>query len=308
MIQEYVNKLIENLPDTYKNQTTPVSMDLVLDGGAFNGSYLVGAVYFLKEMEKRNYIKIERISGCSIGAIVGLLYFIDSLDMFSELYKICVNQFKQKYNLEMIHQLKHLLKDKIPENVCSLIHGRLFITYHDVSCGGKKEVTSEYANVDELFSAILSSSHIPYLIDGTILRNDKYMDGVIPYLFPIDTNTTKKILYLDLFGHDKINAFLNVKNEKTNFHRILSGLLDIHTFYIKQTDTAMCSYVNDWSWYNRACYYAKLVFEYIVLCIVKSVVYINQNVNMPFKDTFFYELALKIKQVIIISFMEHYCL
>ena len=236
---------------------------------------------------------------------MGLLYLVDSLDVFSELYGIFVNQFKQKYNLEMIHQLKHLLKDRIPENVCSLIHRRLFIAYHDVS-SGKKEVSSEYANVDELFSIILHSSHIPYLIDGTILRNDKYMDGVIPYLLPEENS--RKILYLDLFGHDKINSFFNVKNEKTNFHRILSGLLDIHTFYIKQTDTPMCSYVNDWSLYNRACYYAKLVFEQIVLCIIKSAVYLNKNLNIPFKDTFFYEVAMKIKNVVIISVMEHYYL
>ena len=37
-----------------------------------------------------------------------------------------------------------------------------------------------------------------------------------------------------------------VKNEKTNLHRILIGVLDFHLFLIKQRKTAMCSYVNDW--------------------------------------------------------------
>ena len=58
MINDYIIKLIENLPDDLKNSKTPLRLDLVLDGGVFNGSYLVGALYFLKEMEKRNYIKI----------------------------------------------------------------------------------------------------------------------------------------------------------------------------------------------------------------------------------------------------------
>ena len=58
MIHDYVIKFIENLPDPIKNVQVPQRMDLVLDGGAFNGSYLIGALYFLKEMEKRNYIKI----------------------------------------------------------------------------------------------------------------------------------------------------------------------------------------------------------------------------------------------------------
>ena len=60
MINDYVNKLIENLPDDIKNRTMPEEIDLVLDGGVFNGSYHVGALYFLKEMERRKYIKINR--------------------------------------------------------------------------------------------------------------------------------------------------------------------------------------------------------------------------------------------------------
>lgn len=88
MINDYVIKLIENLPDDLKNSKTPLRLDLVLDGGIFNGSYLVGALYFLKEMEKRNYVIIERISGCSIGSVVAFLYFIDSLDMMPVLYDI----------------------------------------------------------------------------------------------------------------------------------------------------------------------------------------------------------------------------
>ena len=94
MINEYVNKLIENLPDNIKNCKEPEKIDLVLDGGIFNGSYLVGALHFLKEMEKRNYIKIERISGCSIGSSVAFLYFIDALDLMPKLYDIVNNEFR----------------------------------------------------------------------------------------------------------------------------------------------------------------------------------------------------------------------
>mgnify|MGYP003840060669 CR=1 FL=1 len=44
-----------------KNRKTPLVIDLVLDGGIFNGSYLIGALYFLKEMEKKKYIKINEL-------------------------------------------------------------------------------------------------------------------------------------------------------------------------------------------------------------------------------------------------------
>ena len=76
MIHQYVTKLVDNLPDEIKNRNTPARLDLVLDGGMFNGSYLVGALHFLKEMERRNYVRVERISGASIGASVGFLYFL----------------------------------------------------------------------------------------------------------------------------------------------------------------------------------------------------------------------------------------
>ena len=50
MIQDYTTKLIDDLPENIKNCKNPIMIDLVLDGGAFNGAYLVGALFFLKEM------------------------------------------------------------------------------------------------------------------------------------------------------------------------------------------------------------------------------------------------------------------
>ena len=58
MIQHYINKLVDNLPI----RKSPIELDLVLDGGVFNGSYLIGSLYFLKELEKINYVKIKRNS------------------------------------------------------------------------------------------------------------------------------------------------------------------------------------------------------------------------------------------------------
>ena len=47
MFQPYINNLLNNLP----KRDNPFHIDLVLDGGVFNGSYLIGALYFLKELE-----------------------------------------------------------------------------------------------------------------------------------------------------------------------------------------------------------------------------------------------------------------
>ena len=307
MINDYVIKLIENLPDDLKNSKTPLRLDLVLDGGIFNGSYLVGALCFLKEMEKRNYIIIERISGCSIGSVVAFLYFIDALDMMPQLYDIVKKEFQNGYKLPTIKDIKKHLKDRIPDDICEKINGKLFICYNNVrKC--KKSVISQYKDTDEIFDTIIKSCFVPYLIDGNFLYGNKYIDGMNPYIF--NKVPDKKILYLDLFGYDKIGNLLNVKNEKTNFHRILSGLLDIHSFYIKQSNTQMCSYVNDWSVNNKTFNYIKVLFEKLIMNFIYLVIYFKtiMPLGYDFENTIIYKIISKITHDIFIILLETYCL
>ena len=130
MIEDYVHKLIENLPKNITNCKEPIHMDLVLDGGIFNGSYLVGCLYFLKEMEKRGFIQIDRISGCSVGSITAFLYFIDALDMAFEIYTTIFDNFKKNHTISCILGLKEMIQERIPKNICDQIKNRLFITYY----------------------------------------------------------------------------------------------------------------------------------------------------------------------------------
>lgn len=305
MVKEYANKLIENLPNNIKNAETPLTIDLVLDGGIFNGSYLLGALYFLKEMEKNNYIKVERISGCSIGSIAAFTYFIDGLDIMPNFYKIVYGEFKKTYNLQIIKKLKHYLLDVIPNDICSKINHKLFICYNNIK-KNKKVVKSVYKNVDEIINTIIRSCFIPYLIDGNLLYENKAIDGLNPFVFTPQCN--KKILYLDLYGFDKIGNLLNVKNENTNYHRILSGLLDIHCFFIKQTNTQMCSYVDTWSYYNISFNYFKLLIEKLIIFSVKLFIIINNNISNDLRDSIMIKILTKISQDIFIIILETYCI
>jgi hypothetical protein len=307
MINEYVIKLIDNLPDDLKNSKSPLRLDLVLDGGVFNGSYLVGAMYFLKEMEKRNYIIVERISGCSIGSVVGFLYFIDALDTMPSFYDIVKKEFKEKYKLPKIKDLKTHIKGRIPDNICEKVNGKLYICYNNIK-KGIKSVKSQYNDIDEIMNTIIKSSYIPYLIDGEMLYEKKYVDGVNPYFFNVEHG--KKILYLDLFGYDKLGSLLNVKNEKTNFHRILSGLLDIHNFYIKQSNTQMCSYVNDWSITNKFTNNFKILLEKLIMNFIHLLIYFKNIIpfGCDFEKTLVYKIISKITHDIFIILLETYCL
>ena len=304
MINEYVIKLIENLPDDIKNVNEPIKMDLVLDGGIFNGSYHVGALYFLKEMENRKYIKIERISGCSVGSIVGFLYFIDSLDLMPKLYDLINKEFRQTYNLKLITELKKHLSEHIPSDICERVNGRLYITYNNIK-KGTKPVKSVYKDADDIISTIIKSSYIPYLIDGNILYENKSVDGITPFIFK---EREKKILYLDLFGSDKLGNLLNVKNEKSNYHRILSGLLDIHSFFIKKSNTPMCSYVNDWSYSNICFNHIKTIIERICIYLIHVLIFIKINISAQFKETVLYKILSKISYDVFIIILENYCL
>ena len=304
MINEYVIKLIENLPDDIKNVNEPIKMDLVLDGGIFNGSYHVGALYFLKEMENRKYIKIERISGCSVGSIVGFLYFIDSLDLMPKLYDLINKEFRQTYNLKLITELKKHLSEHIPSDICERVNGRLYITYNNIK-KGTKPVKSVYKDADDIISTIIKSSYIPYLIDGNVLYENKSVDGITPFIFK---EREKKILYLDLFGSDKLGNLLNVKNEKSNYHRILSGLLDIHSFFIKKSNTPMCSYVNDWSYSNICFNHIKTIIERICIYLIHVLIFIKINISAQFKETVLYKILSKISYDVFIIILENYCL
>lgn len=305
MIKEYISKLILNLPDEIKERNVPIEIDLVLDGGSFNGSYLIGALFFLKEMEKNNYIIVKRISGCSIGSIVAFLYLNDLLDSMEEFYNIFYSNFKKTHSLSELKNLKVYLKDRIPETVFKNINRKLFICYNNVK-KRKKIVKNTYKTIDDIFETITKSCFVPFLIDGNMVTKKKYIDGIIPYMF--DKIEGRKILYLDLYGFDKIGNLLNVKNEKTNYHRVLSGLLDIHNFFIKQSSTQMCSYVNDWTIYDKGRNYIKIIFERISLYIIYFILYSKKYLPNEITETILYRIVSKLTRENFVLFLETYCL
>jgi len=309
MIEQYIVKLIDNLPDEITKSEKPVEIDLILDGGVFNGSYLTGAVLFLKEMEKRKYIKIKRISGCSIGSLVGFLYFIDSLDLMYTVYDTFLNQFKKTYTLSDYMDMKKYLSGRITNenenDICNKINHKLFINYNNIK-KGTRPFKCVYKNVDEIINTIIRSSFVPYLINGDIVYENKYIDGFSPYIFKKRSN--RKILFIDLFGIDKLGYMLNIKNEKINHHRILSGVLDVHNFFIKQSETSMCSYINDWGYFNKLRFNFKLLIEKIVCYIVYLITLFKKYSANHFNNNIFYKILSKISYDTFIILLETYCL
>ena len=305
MIQQYVNKLIDNLPNNIKNTNKPLKIDLVLDGGVFNGSYLAGALYFLKEMENRKYIIVDRISGCSIGSIVGFLYLMNRLDLVTNLYVEFNKEFKETYSLNIINYVKSNLAEFSNEENLKKINNKLYITYNNIIKVSKK-VKSVYKDWNEMTDSLIKSCFFPYLINGNLLYKNKYLDGISPYIF--NEEPGKKILFMELFSSDKISGIINIKNEKTNHHRILSGLLDIHNFFIKESRTPMCCYVNDWNLFDKFYYKLKTIIEKCFTYIIYLIVVIKKHINIDINNTIYYKLISKISYDIFIILLETYCL
>ena len=270
IIEKYIDKLILNLPKN--DNKRPINIDLVMDGGAFNGSYLIGCLHFLKKMENIGYIKIKRISGCSISSFIGLHYLINRLDNLTTHYTSWHSHFIKKKNFEFILHINNIIPIDYD---LSLINHKLYITYNNVKYM-KKIVIYKYKNTNDTIETIIRSSFIPFLINGEMLYKKKYIDGCTPYLFSPKKN--REILYLNLINFDKIYQSLNVSNEKTNYGRIMYGILDIYQFYGKEKYiTEICSYYKDWTIIHKIKHYLLLLVEKIIIITLYLFIKIELN-------------------------------
>jgi hypothetical protein len=304
-MEDYAAKFINNLPEHLLNIKTPMKLDVVLEGGLFNGSFHAGALFFLKEMENRNIVKVERISGVSIGSLMAFLYFSNNLSIISDFYHLIYTTFKKTHNLKIIKQLKKILHGKLSENICKVVDKRLYISYYNVTTG-KKHIKKTYKTVDVLINTIVKSCFVPYLIDGNMLYENKYVDGINPHIFKNEQD--KKIMYVDLFGYDKLFHFLNIKNEKSNEPRMLVGLLDAHNFFIKQQNTSMCSYVDNWNIMHKFSYCIKMLFEKVCVFVIITVAHIKQMLPLNVGSYIISKILLKIFPDVLVLLLDTYCI
>ncbi|MFY7728233.1 MAG: hypothetical protein ACOVRN_01815 [Flavobacterium sp.] len=268
---------MENLPDTITQAKTPIQIDLILGGGAFNGGYILGALYFLKELERKNLVVVRRISTCSISSILGLLYLTDNLDKANELYLDILQDFKDKGNLSKLFECKQLFSPYVSDEDCPALGKRLYISYHNIrSC--KKRVKYRFVNTDELFETITRSCFVPFMIDYTPAYKDTYIDGILPHWFPSSRWRTR--LYVNVYTTDKLAYTINVKNEKNNYHRLFEGMLDIHEYFIKKTNTTMCSNVDCWGLYQYGLYYMYTVLEKVVVYLIYLILLTKTHLSL----------------------------
>ena len=307
IIKELVCVLIKNIdPGVIKEK----DIDLIISGGAFNVSYLVGSLYFIREMCEKGLISINKISTCSASSIMGLLFLIDKVDIFvDKLYELLVSSFKRNrsviFDEESLMSIINIIEEELPEDILSRVNGRLYITYYDVmEC--IQVVKSNYDDVSDIINTIRRSCFIPYITMDKLLEDNKYIDGGTPYIF--NKEYGKNRLYINLCGMDKIMDSIVIKRDKIVMHRILGGILDIHNFFFKCKKTSMCSYVEDWGVIKMIEFkifelriYMVCVFMYIIIKVKGSII------DKYYKDNKFINLVYNKWRTSLSKLVERYC-
>lgn len=312
MIEKYISRLMETTPSTFLNTNT-LHLDVVVEGGAFNGSYLVGVLYFLKELEKKGRIKIHRFSTCSVSAICSVLYIIDRIDLFENIYRKGLDIFKQDGRLDVFTSIFNIIREVSDENLYMRLNNRLYMTYYDVkNC--RHIVKCKYKSNEHLFECMSRSAHIPFVIDTNIARHGRYIDGQQPYFFKekrnASTDNGRKMLCISLITYSNMNTLtstLNVKNENNNVHRVLSGTLDAHTFFMTGIPTQMCCFKHNMPMTINIQNKVKQLLLFFIGYLISIIIYATRYIGDDMMKTFIVKVFRVTSEDIYKTFIQHYC-
>ena len=307
IIKELTGVLVKNIDESNIKEK---EIDLIISGGAFNVSYLAGCLYFICEMREKGLIRVNKISTCSASSIMGLLFLIDKVDIFVEkLYELLIGSFKRNRNVifdeESLSSIIKTIEGELPEDVLDKINNRLYITYYDViDC--KHVIKSTFEDVNDIIKTIRRSCFIPYITMDKLLEDNKYIDGGTPYIF--NKESGKNRLYIDLCGMDKIMDSIVIKRDKIVMHRILGGIIDIHTFFFKCKETSMCCYVEDWG-IIRMIEFKMLEFRLYTICVfIHILVMVNDNIiDKHYKDNKVIKFICNMLRENLSKIVEKYC-
>ena len=276
-LKTYIAALIENV----EKEKMPKNIDLILDGGMFNGAFEYGILLYLKELDNLKLIKIDRISGCSIGSIMGLLYLTNTLDENIHIYEEILTAFRQTLFLDKISQIIHNIVDKSVSNIEDL-NNKLYITYYDITTM-KQEITCCYKDKEDLIQKLIRSSYIPYITDGNLQYDDKYLDGFSPFIF---TKTEKKTLFINLATYKRIKKMIFVKNEVNIWPRLLSGVIDANNFFTGSSSD-FCSYVNNWGITDFSLIRIREIIIILIILLIKFSLFVNKKIPENMKNNIY---------------------
>lgn len=297
-LNECIEKLIENLD----KEKIPKNIDLIIDGGAFNGAFACGILIYLKKLEELKLLKVDRISGCSVGSILAVIYLTNTIDENIQLFNELLTSFRETMFLDKSSDLIHKLVNKYVTNI-DIFNDKLFITYYDVSTM-KQVMINKYESKEELIDILIRSSYIPFITDGNIQYKNKYCDGCTPYIFH---KTNNKILFIYLTTKKKIKQTFYTNNEVNIWPRLFTGITDINNFF-SGLPSDLCSYINDWTIVDFSLMRLKDIMVAVLILIIKLSVSINDNIPENIKNNIYLSRFQKILVALYKDIFSHFIL
>ncbi len=152
----------------------PKSLALVLSGGGVRGLMHLGILQALEEHD----IRVEAISGASMGAIVGAFYAAGMqpkviLELMTDRHFIRMFDFKfGRSGLLKLAYLEESLQKHIPHNSFSGLQIPLFVCATNLN----REKFRIFGKGD-LHQAVMASAAIPVLFEPVEIEGEKYIDG-----------------------------------------------------------------------------------------------------------------------------------
>lgn len=285
LLRQYINALSVNI----KLEPEPKQLNLIFDSGAVNGLMGIGSALYLKHLEKINYIKINKIAGCSIGSLIAVWYMCGCPDTMYEDIDILFSHYKANKNFFIFEQVvqKTIRQLFATDEDIHKLNDVLYINYYDTKeC--KQCVVSKYKDRTHLITCILRSSHIPFLTNDCHKYEGRYVDGIAPYIFEEGNN-----LFIQLIKFTSPLKTLNIKKEKNIYSRLIRGVVDTNEFFINDC-SRLCSYVN---YKTKLHLCLRQYFVFFVLYLIEWFIFLKKNIPIIFKNTVLYHKLCSFFQI-----------
>ncbi len=194
------------------------TVSLVLGSGGARGLAHIGIIKYL---EDNNY-KIESISGCSIGALIGGFYAAGRLDTYVEWLET-IDTFDMLKLLDFKGSGGLVSGDKLMKSLQELIGDydieNLPIKFTAVATDIKNE-KEIWINRGSLLSAIRASISLPLFFTPHLHNGRTLVDGGVLNPVPIAPtfhDETDLTIAVNLGGDESSECLLEVKDKKNNF-------------------------------------------------------------------------------------------
>jgi hypothetical protein len=261
ILAQYIESLAKNIP----NESIPDEIDVILGGGAFNGYITIGVGMFLVELERQGKTKIVRISGVSAGALVAICMFARCFACTEKLFDDMRAAFRKTGDLSGYSLLYvNALQETLADTDVAEMNDRVFISYNDIN-SYEFIVQSSFESTEQLLETLNRSTYLPLLTDGSSCLDNKYIDGIIPYMFEDNLRPT---IVVDILGINQMSTIFSTCGEDNPHSRIFEGVSSISNLLMKR-QPGICSWRDDWGVREH------IWFRFVYVMVMTACVIVN---------------------------------